>query len=193
MAQRVLQAGFEWMELHAAHGYLMHSFYSPLSNHRTDEYGGSFDNRIRFLIETVRAVRAVWPEHLPLTVRISATDWSEGGWTADESVALARILKGEGVDLIDCSSGGGVAHARVPVGPGYQAPLAEKVRIESGILTAAVGLITAPAQADEIIRNQRADLGLLGREMLRDPHWALHAAQVLKQPAPVPALYLRAC
>jgi 2,4-dienoyl-CoA reductase-like NADH-dependent reductase (Old Yellow Enzyme family) len=190
--QRALAAGFEWLELHAAHGYLLHSFYSPLSNQRTDEYGGSFENRIRFLMETVRAIRPVWPGHLPLTVRISGTDWQEGGWTVAESVELARHLKLEGVDLIDCSSGGGVAQARVPVGPGYQVPISEAVRKGADILTATVGLITAPAQADEIIRNGRADLVLLGREMLRDPYWALHAAQILKQPAPIPPQYLRA-
>jgi 2,4-dienoyl-CoA reductase-like NADH-dependent reductase (Old Yellow Enzyme family) len=191
-AQRALEAGFEWLELHAAHGYLIHSFYSPLSNQRSDEYGGSFENRIRFLLETVRAVRPVWPEHLPLTVRISGTDWHEDGWTVDESIDLARCLKTEGVDLIDCSSGGGVAQSKVPVGPGYQVPISDAVRNGADILTAAVGMVTAPAQADEIIRNGRADLVLLGREMLRDPYWPLHAAQTLKQPAPVPPQYLRA-
>jgi 2,4-dienoyl-CoA reductase-like NADH-dependent reductase (Old Yellow Enzyme family) len=191
-ALRALAAGFEWLELHAAHGYLIHSFYSPLSNQRTDEYGGSFENRIRFLMETIRAVRPIWPERLPLTVRISGTDWVEGGWTVAESIELARHLKAEGVDLIDCSSGGGAAQARVPIGSGYQIPISEAVRHGADILTAAVGLITAPAQADEIIRNGRADVVLLGREMLRDPYWALHAAQVLKQPAPVPQQYLRA-
>lgn len=191
-ARRALAAGFEWLELHAAHGYLIHSFYSPLSNLRSDEYGGSFENRIRFLLETVRSVRQVWAERLPLTVRISGTDWLEGGWTLPDSVELARRLKAEGVDLIDCSSGGSAPHARPPVGPGYQMPIAEAVRQGAGIATAAVGLITAPAQADEIIRNGRADLVLLGREMLRDPYWALHAAQALKQPAPVPPQYLRA-
>ena len=190
-AERALAAGFEWLEVHGAHGYLAHSFYSPLSNHRRDEYGGSFENRIRFLVETVRAVRTIWPDRLPLAVRISGTDWVEGGWTVEESVELARHLKLEGVDLIDCSSGGGHPQARVPVGPGYQVPISEAVR-RTGILTAAVGMITAPAQADEIIRNGRADLVLLGREMLRDPYWALHAAQALKQPAPVPPQYLRA-
>jgi len=190
-AGRALAAGFEWLEIHAAHGYLLHSFYSPLSNQRSDAYGGSFDNRIRFLIETAAAMRAVWPERLPLTARISGSDWAEGGWTVEESVELARRLKGEGVDLIDCSSGGGVASAKVPVGPGYQVPISEAVRSGAQIATAAVGLITAPAQADEIVRNGRADLVLLGREMLRDPHWALHAAQTLKQPAPLPAQYLR--
>jgi 2,4-dienoyl-CoA reductase-like NADH-dependent reductase (Old Yellow Enzyme family) len=191
-AERALAAGFEWLELHAAHGYLIHSFYSPLSNQRSDEYGGSFENRIRFLLETVRAVRPVWPERLPLTVRISGTDWVDGGWSVDDSVGLARRLKTEGVDLVDCSSGGAVAQARVPAGSGYQVPISEAVRHGADIHTAAVGLITAPAQADEIIRNGRADLVLLGREMLRDPYWALHAAQALKQPAPVPPQYLRA-
>ena len=191
-AKRALTAGFEWLEIHAAHGYLLHSFYSPLSNQRTDEYGGSFENRIRFLLETVRAVHEVWDERLPLTVRISGTDWADGGWSVDDSVELARRLKLEGVDLIDCSSGGGVAQAQIPLGAGYQVPISETVRHGADIPTATVGLITAPEQADEIIRNGRADLVLLGREMLRDPYWALHAAQRLKQPAPIPPQYLRA-
>lgn len=191
-AVRAQAAGFEWLEIHAAHGYLIHSFYSPVSNQRTDQYGGSFENRIRFLLETVRAMRTVWPEDLPLTVRISGTDWVEGGWTVAESVELARRLKAEGVDLLDCSSGGGVAQASIPLGAGYQVPISEAVRKGADILTAAVGLITAPAQADEIIRNERADIVLLGREMLRDPYWALHAAQTLKHSLPVPAQYSRA-
>jgi 2,4-dienoyl-CoA reductase-like NADH-dependent reductase (Old Yellow Enzyme family) len=191
-AVRALAAGFEWLEIHGAHGYLIHSFYSPLSNRRTDEYGGSFDNRIRFLMETVRAVRPVWPERLALTVRISGTDWAEGGWRVEEAVQLAVRLKAEGVDLIDCSAGGNIADARIPVGAGYQVPISEAVRRGADILTATVGLITEPMQADEIIRNDRADVVLLGRQMLRDPYWALHAAQSLKQPAPVPAQYLRA-
>ena len=191
-AVRALAAGFEWLEIHGAHGYLIHSFYSPLSNRRTDEYGGSFENRIRFLLETVRAVRPVWPERLPLTVRLSGTDWVEGGWVVEEAVQLSRRLKQEGVDLIDCSGGGNVADARVPVGASYQVPISEAVRKGADILTATVGLITEPMQADEIIRNHRADVVLLGRQMLRDPHWALHAAQSLKQPAPVPVQYLRA-
>lgn len=190
-ARRALEAGFQWIEIHAAHGYLIHSFYSPLSNQRTDEYGGSFENRIRFLLETVRAVKTAWPEDLPLTVRISGTDWVEGGWTIQDSVELARYLKDEKVDLIDCSSGGNAAHAKVPVGAGYQVPISEAVK-GTGILTASVGIITAPMQADEIIRNGRADVVLLGREMLRDPYWALHAALTLKKPAPVPPQYLRA-
>lgn len=191
-AIRAQAAGFEWLEIHAAHGYLIHSFYSPVSNQRTDQYGGSFENRIRFLLETVHAIRPVWPEDLPLTVRISGTDWVEGGWTVAESVELARRLKAEGVDLLDCSSGGGVAQANIPLGAGYQVPISEAVRKGADILTAAVGLITAPAQADEIIRNERADIVLLGREMLRDPYWALHAAQTLKHSLPVPAQYSRA-
>ncbi len=191
-AARALAAGFEWLEIHAAHGYLIHSFYSPLSNRRTDRYGGSFENRTRLLIETACAVRLSWPEELPLAVRISGTDWTEGGWTVDESVELGRQLKSVGVDLMDCSSGGNMHHAKVPLGPSYQVPISERVRREAEILTATVGLITSPAQADEHIRNGRADVVLLGREMLRDPYWALHAAQALKQPAPVPPQYLRA-
>ena len=191
-AKRALFAGFEWLEVHAAHGYLFHCFYSPLSNKRTDEYGGSFENRIRFLLETVRAIRPVWPEHLPLTVRISGTDWVDGGWTVEESVELAKFLKQEGVDLIDCSSGGGVYNAEVPVGPSYQVHISEAVRNGADILTAAVGMITDPLQADEIIRSGKSDLVLLGREFLRDPYWPLHAAQALDQTAPVPPQYLRA-
>jgi 2,4-dienoyl-CoA reductase-like NADH-dependent reductase (Old Yellow Enzyme family) len=191
-AQRALEAGFEWLEIHAAHGYLLHSFYSPISNQRNDEYGGSFENRIRFLLETTRAIRGVWPERLPLTIRISGTDWTEGGWSMEESVKLAKHLKTEGVDLLDCSSGGGVDGARIPVAPGYQVPIAEAVRREAGIPTAAVGLITDPVQADEIIRKGQADLVLLGRELLRNPYWPLQAAQQLEQPAPIPPQYLRA-
>ncbi len=191
-AARALAAEFEWLEIHGGHGYLIHSFYSPLSNHRTDEYGGSFENRIRFLLETVRAVRSVWPERLPLAVRISGTDWAEGGWCVEDAVRLAIRLKTEGVDLIDCSAGGNIADARIPVGAGYQVPISEAVRRGADILTATVGLITEPMQANEIVRNNRADLVLLGRQMLRDPYWPLHAAQSLKRPAPVPAQYLRA-
>ena len=190
-AIRALAAGYEWLELHAAHGYLIHSFYSPISNQRTDQYGGSFENRIRFLLETVQAVRPVWPEDLPLTVRISGSDWLDGGWNVDDSVALAHRLKAEGVDLIDCSSGGIDPLARVPLGSGYQVPISEAVRHAAGISTATVGLITSPAQAEDIILNGRADLVLLGRKLLRDPYWPLFAAQVLKQPAPIPPQYLR--
>ena len=191
-ARRALEAGFEWLEIHGAHGYLIHNFYSPLSNQRTDDYGGSFDNRIRFFLETARKVREIWPDRLPLTARISGTDWVEGGWMLEESVELARRLKAEGVDLIDCSSGGNVAGAKVPTGPGYQVPISEAVRKGADIMTATVGLITAPEHADEIIRNCRADVVLLGRELLRNPHWPLYAAKALHQPAPVPKQYLRA-
>jgi 2,4-dienoyl-CoA reductase-like NADH-dependent reductase (Old Yellow Enzyme family) len=193
-AKRSLEAGYEWLELHGAHGYLTHEFLSPLSNHRTDRYGGSFDNRIRFLLETTKAVRAVWPERLPLTVRISCTDWIEGGWDIEQSVELARRLKQEGVDLIDCSSGGAVPDAKIPVGPGYQVPFAERIRREAGIATAAVGLITEPKQADEIVRSGKADVVLLAREYLRDPYWPAHAARALglKDAVSPPKQYARA-
>ena len=182
---RCLAAGVEWLELHAAHGYLFHEFLSPLANQRTDNYGGSFDNRIRFLLDTTRAVRAVWPDRLPLTVRLSCTDWVPGGWDADQSVELSRRLKDAGVDLIDCSSGAILPAVRIPVGPGFQVPFAERIRDEVGIPTAAVGLITDPAQADQIIRSGRADLVLLAREFLRDPNWPLRAAHNLGRSAAV--------
>ena len=191
-ARRALQAGFEWLELHAAHGYLINSFYSPLSNQRTDRYGGSFENRIRFLVETVQAVRKVWPERLPLTVRISGTEWVEDGWSIENSVAMARILRVEGVDLIDCSSGGNIPAAPVPVAPGYQVPVSEAVRAGAGIATATVGLITDAHMADEIVRSGKADVVLLGREMLRSPYWAIQAAKELDQSLPVPPQYHRA-
>ena len=190
--RRAMDAGFEWIELHAAHGYLSHNFYSPLSNTRTDAYGGTFDNRIRFVVEQVRAVRRVWPVARPLAVRLSSTDWTDGGWTIEDTVALARVLRQEGADLIDCSSGGNVAGARIPIGPGYQVPFAERVRRDAAVMTAAVGLITSPAQADDIVRNGRADMVMLAREELRDPYWPLRAAAVLHQPQHVPAQYLRA-
>ncbi len=177
--RRALSAGCEWLELHSAHGYLSHEFLSPLTNHRTDRYGGSYDNRVRFLLETTRAVRAVWPERLPLAVRLSCTDWTPGGWDIEQSIELARRLKAEGVDLIDCSSGGLLSDVRIPTAPSYQVPFAERIRRETGILTAAVGLITSPVNADEIVRNGRADVVLLGREFLREPYWPLHAAQNL--------------
>ncbi|MDP5240769.1 NADH:flavin oxidoreductase/NADH oxidase [Uliginosibacterium sp. 31-16] len=191
-AQRALVAGYRVVEVHAAHGYLLHQFLSPLANQRTDEYGGSFENRTRLTREVVAAVRAVWPERLPLFVRLSATDWAEGGWNIEETVALARILRQEGVDLIDTSSGGMLPVASMPLGPGYQTAFAEQVRREAGIATGAVGLITAPAQADHIIRTRQADLVLVGREILRDPYWPLHAAQALGQAASWPQQYLRA-
>jgi 2,4-dienoyl-CoA reductase-like NADH-dependent reductase (Old Yellow Enzyme family) len=189
--QRALAAGFRLVEIHAAHGYLLHSFYSPLSNERTDSYGGSFDNRVRLLIEVTQAVRRVLPESLPLSVRLSSTDWSEGGWTLEDTVTLARRLKLEGVDLIDCSSGGNAATAHVPIAPGYQVPFARAVRQESGIASAAVGLITTPQQAQQIIAEGDADLVLMGRELLRNPYWPLHAALVLEQPVAPPPQYLR--
>jgi len=191
--KRAITAGCEWLDLHAAHGYLAHQFLSPLSNRRADRYGGSFDNRIRFLLETARAVRGVWPEHLPLAVRLSCTDWVEGGWTIDDSVELARRLKAEGVDLIDCSSGGSVPRAQIPVAPGYQVPFAERIRREASIATAAVGMITAAKPADEIIRRGQADLILLAREFLREPNWPLRAAKELGVQGPLPpAQYARA-
>ena len=193
-AKRSLAAGYEWLEIHSAHGYLSHEFLSPLTNRRTDRYGGSFDNRIRFLIETARTVRATWPDRLPLAVRISCTDWVPGGWDIEQSIELSRRLKAEGVDLIDCSSGGIVPDAKIPVGTGYQVPFAERIRREAGIATAAVGFITEPALADEIICNGRADIVLLAREMLRDPYWPLRTARTLDHGAamPVPVQYSRA-
>jgi len=176
---RSVQAGFQMLEIHGAHGYLVHSFHSPVSNARRDEYGGSFENRIRFTLETVRLVRPKWPDSKPLAVRLSCTDWFEGGWTLEESIELAKKLKAEGVDLIDCSSGAGTPKARVPAGASFQVPLAEAVRRQAGIPTAAVGLITDPMQADEVIRNGRADLVLLAREMLRNPYWPVQAARAL--------------
>ena len=189
---RALKAGFDFIEIHAAHGYLIHEFLSPLSNQRTDSYGGSFQNRVRFMLQVAEAVRAAWPEHLPLFVRISATDWAEGGWTVDESVELARLLKKRGVDLIDASSGALVPYAQIPVGPGYQVPLAARIRREAQIATAAVGLITDPTQANSIVANGEADLVLLAREMLREPYWAVHAAAALGDAASWPVQYLRA-
>lgn len=193
-AKRALAAGFEWLEIHGAHGYLIHEFLSPLSNHRTDQYGGSFDNRARFLLEITRRIRAIWPDHLPLTVRLSCTDWAEGGWEVEQTVELCKRLKAEGVDLIDCSTGGLVPHAKIPVGPGYQVPFAERIRREAQIATAAVGLITEPKQADAIIAQGQADLVLIARESLRDPNWPLRAARALGHAAalPPPVQYARA-
>ena len=193
-AARADAADFDVIELHAAHGYLLHSFLSPLSNQRTDCYGGSFENRIRLLLETAEATRTVWPEAKPLFVRISCTDWVEGGWTIEESVEVSRKLKDAGVDLIDCSSGGTSPLAKIPIGAGYQTPFAERIRHEANMPTAAVGMITQPMQADELVRNGRADLILLARELLRDPHWPIHAAQVLHQrdQASIPPQYGRA-
>lgn len=191
-AERAHAAGFRTIELHAAHGYLLHEFLSPLSNRRTDVYGGSFDNRTRFLRDTASAVRRVLPDSCPLIVRISATDWTEDGWDLPQSIELARRLKELGVDVIDCSSGGNVDGATIPVGPGYQVPFAHSIRREAGIPTAAVGMITDPAQADRIVRRGEADTVLLARELLRDPYWPLRAARELGQPMSWPAQYLRA-
>jgi 2,4-dienoyl-CoA reductase-like NADH-dependent reductase (Old Yellow Enzyme family) len=191
-AERALAAGFQVIELHAAHGYLLHEFLSPLSNQRDDEYGGGFDNRIRLVLEVTRAVRAVWPADSPLFVRISATDWAEGGWDLEQSVELCRRLVPLGVDLVDCSSGGLVPGVRIPSGPGYQVGFAERIRREAGVLTGAVGLITSPAQADAIVAEERADVVLLARQLLRDPYWPLRAAKALGVPASWPVQYLRA-
>lgn len=191
-ARRSLEAGFEVIELHAAHGYLLHQFLSPLSNQRDDAYGGSFENRTRLVREVVEAVRREWPERLPLLVRLSATDWVEGGWDIDQSVALARLLKPLGVDMIDCSSGGLVPHVRIPVGPGYQVAFAERIRREADIPTGAVGLITEPGHADGIVRDGQADLVLLARELLRDPYWPRRAARKLGREITPPAQYGRA-
>jgi 2,4-dienoyl-CoA reductase-like NADH-dependent reductase (Old Yellow Enzyme family) len=191
-AERSVEAGFRLIEIHAAHGYLLHQFLSPLSNQRTDTYGGSFENRIRLMLEVVAAVRQVVPEDYPVIVRISATDWTEGGWTADDSVQLATWLRERGVDLIDASTGGNVPHAKIPVGPGYQVEFAERIRREVGIATGAVGIITTPAEAEAIVASGQADLVLLAREELRDPYFPLHAAHELGADAAWPVQYERA-
>jgi 2,4-dienoyl-CoA reductase-like NADH-dependent reductase (Old Yellow Enzyme family) len=180
------------LEVHAAHGYLLQEFLSPLSNKRTDEYGGSISNRIRMVCEVVEAIRNICPEGMPLFVRISATEWVPSGWQIEDSVFLARRLRECGADMVDCSSGGNIPDARIPAGPGYQAAFAERVRREAGIPTGAVGMITSPAQADHIIRSGQADVVLLAREILRDPYWPLRAARELGQPASWPVQYLRA-
>ena len=186
-AARALEAGFRLVEIHAAHGYLLHSFHSPLSNLRTDTYGGSHENRTRFTVEVTRAVRRVWPEALPLSVRLSCTDWVDGGWTLDDSVELARTLKTQGADLIDCSSGGAVPGMTVKSAqaPLFQVPFAETIRTRAGVATAAVGLITSPREADGVVRDGRADIVLLGRQMLREPHWPIRAAAELGAPGGV--------
>lgn len=191
-AKRSVEAGFQTIEIHAAHGYLLHQFYSPLSNHRTDEYGGSFENRIRLLLEVLAAVQAVVEREFPIIVRISATDWVEGGWTIEDSVALCKVLKGKGVLLVDCSSGGNIGGVKIPVGPLYQTPFAEQIKRETGILTGAVGLITTAQEAEEIIAEQKADLVLLAREFLRDPYFPLHAASQLGVDLQWPVQYERA-
>lgn len=193
---RAIEAGFDLVEVHSAHGYLLHEFLSPLSNHRTDEYGGSFENRIRFPLEVVRAVRAAWPQHLPVFVRISATDWAPKtlgpSWDLTQSVKFAKHLRQEGVDLVDVSTGGNHPAQQIPAGPGYQVHHAETIRREAHIPTAAVGMITAPAQADQIVRSGQADLVLLARELLRNPYWPLHAAETLHQQITWPVQYARA-
>ncbi len=189
---RALAAGFQVIEVHAAHGYLLHQFLSPLSNHRSDAWGGSFENRVRLTLAVVDAIRSAWPEQLPLLVRVSATDWVEGGWTVEETVRLASILRSHGVDLVDCSTGGLAHGVRIPVAPGYQVPFARQVRVESGMPTAAVGLITDPAQAEAIIANGDADLVFLARELLRQPRWPIAAAHALGVEEPWPMQYERA-
>ena len=191
-ARRASAAGFDLLELHAAHGYLIHEFLSPLTNTRTDRYGGSFDNRIRLCLEVVDAARQVWPERLPVWLRISATDWVADGWDVDEAVELARRVRDRGVDLVDCSSGGLLLSQKIAIGPGYQVPFAERIKREAGIATGAVGLITSATQADAIIRNGQADCVLLARQMLRDPYWPMHAAQELGVTFPWPVQYSRA-
>lgn len=190
--RRSIEVGFKVVELHAAHGYLLHQFLSPLSNQRTDQYGGSFENRIRFLLEVTDAVQEIWPADLPLFVRISATDWAEGGWTAAESVKLSAILKDKGVDLIDCSTAGLVSWQKIPAGPGFQVPFAEQIKKETGILTGAVGLLTEADQMEEIVASGKADLILIARESLRDPYFPLHAAQQLGVDLKWPDQYDRA-
>jgi 2,4-dienoyl-CoA reductase-like NADH-dependent reductase (Old Yellow Enzyme family) len=188
-AERALAAGFQVAEVHAAHGYLLHQFLSPLANHRTDRWGGSFENRARLLRSVVQEVRKVWP--LPLFVRLSATDWAAGGWDLEQSVTLSRLLREEGVDLLDVSSGGLVPGVRIPVAPGYQVPFAQRIRAEAGLPTGAVGLITEVQQAQAILTAGQADLVLLGRQLLREPRWPLRAAQELGAEVPWPAAYAR--
>jgi 2,4-dienoyl-CoA reductase-like NADH-dependent reductase (Old Yellow Enzyme family) len=191
-ARRALEAGFQVVEIHGAHGYLIHEFLSPLSNRRTDEYGGEFENRTRLALEVAESVRGVWPADLPVFMRLSCSDWADGGWDIADSVELSKRLREIGIDLIDCSSGGAVPHVRIPVGPGYQVPFADRIRREAAIPTGAVGMITEPEQAEQIVAQGQADLVLLARAMLRDPYWALHAAQTLGLKPELPVQYLRA-
>ncbi len=190
--ERALAAGFEVVEIHGAHGYLLHQFLSPLSNRRDDEYGGSLENRMRLALRVSAAVREAWPAHLPLFFRVSATDWQEGGWDLDQTVELARRLKSKGVDLVDVSSGGSVPHPKIPMGPGYQVPFAAAIRAQAGIATAAVGMITGSAQAETILATDQADLVVLAREMLRDPYWPRRAAEEMDTKLAPPAQYQRA-
>lgn len=191
-AQRALKAGFQVVEVHAAHGYLLHQFLSPLSNQRTDEFGGTLENRMAFPLRIAQKVRMIWPEHLPVFVRISATDWVEGGWDLDQSVEFAKCLKNLAIDLIDCSSGGLIADAIIPAKPGFQVPFAAAIKSQAAIPTAAVGLITDPEQAEQIVTDQHADAVLLGRELLRNPYWPFEAARKLKFDLKWPAQYERA-
>jgi len=191
-AERCLTAGFKVIEIHAAHGYLIHQFLSPLSNLRNDLYGGSFENRVRILIEIIEAIQLVWPSTLPIFVRISATEWVEDGWSIQDSVKLATLLKNTGIDLIDCSSGGNVLHAKIPLAPGYQVPLAQKIKKEANIKTGSVGLITSAEQAEEILKTEAADLIFIGRAMLRNPYFGLEAAKELKEDLTWPLPYQRA-
>ncbi|MEP7339728.1 MAG: NADH:flavin oxidoreductase/NADH oxidase [Acidobacteriota bacterium] len=191
-AQRSLDAGFEVIEIHMAHGYLLHQFLSPLSNHREDEYGGSWEARASLPLQVAQAVRQVWPDHLPVFVRISATDWAEGGWDLAQSVEFSARLQAAGVDLIDCSTGGLVPGVKIPVGPGYQVPFAAAIRKEVGIATGAVGMITEPVQAEQIVSSGEADAVFLARAMLRDPYWPFHAAKTLGADVPWPVQYERA-
>jgi 2,4-dienoyl-CoA reductase-like NADH-dependent reductase (Old Yellow Enzyme family) len=191
-AERALAAGFEVIEIHAAHGYLLHQFLSPLSNLRTDEYGGKFETRVHIVKQVVRTVREVWPQRLPLFVRVSATDWKEGGWDLSQTIELARQLKPLGVDLIDASSGGTALGVKIPLGPGYQTAFAEAIRKEAGIATGAVGMITEPVQAETILATEQADLVFLARELLRDPYWPRRAAKELDVKVKAPVQYERA-
>lgn len=191
-ARRAHSAGFDVVELHMAHGYLMHEFLSPLANQRTDEFGGSLENRMRLPLRVAREVRAAWPSHLPLFVRISASDWMDGGWDLAQSIALAREFKWIGVDLIDCSSGGTVPGAKIPLEPGYQVPFADAIRRDAEIATGAVGLITDAKQAEQILTENKADVVFLARQLLRDPYWPLHAAGELDTEVPWPRQYERA-
>jgi 2,4-dienoyl-CoA reductase-like NADH-dependent reductase (Old Yellow Enzyme family) len=191
-AGRAREAGFRVVEIHAAHGYLLHEFLSPLTNQRKDRYGGSFDGRVRLVREVVRAVRERWPQEWPLLVRLSASDWIDGGWTVEDSVALARLLARDGADLVDCSSGGIAPKAKIPAGPGYQTPFAERIRREAGLPTGAVGLIRSAFQAEHILRTGQADVVVLARELLRDPYWPLRAARELRAEVRWPPQYERA-
>ena len=191
-AEKSISAGFNVIEIHMAHGYLIHEFLSPISNQRKDDYGGSLENRCRFAIEVTKAVREVIPSSFPLFVRISTTDWIEGGWNLEESINLVKQLKESGADLIDCSSGGNIAHAKIPAGPGYQIPFSEKIKKEANILTGGVGFITSPVQAEQIIATGQADAVFLARELLRDPYWPLYAAKQLKEDIKWPLQYSRA-